>query len=370
MRTRMQLLIIVVLLAAIAVLAVCAVRLGGQAGARDSGESSGNSTELTSEEWALLDAADAPDEDYMDRYGSPEEAFFELNIADGVQESLDFDSINSLMVYEAQPSYAEDGLLQQLATLFYDSPDGYRVTKQPYSVSSDGCVVGWGNYYWYLDTTDWFLEGSAYSSSYMARDVKLPVSEEGQEAFVRDLVDRFQLGFRDNGEVWISEVEREQSLKTTTYTLRMTVDGIGIDERIAGPGNLSDADGARYMGWPDTYAVFDAEGLKEISSMYAGTVTGERVPGVYWEGLEDVRKAVEKAYISDDAVANVYDITDAHVAYSVGYCEDGTFLITPWLVLGCSHGSCLLESGTWQRYQEEVYLNLDTGSAYGGSFLG
>ncbi len=370
MRTRMQLLIIVVLLAVIAMLVVCAVRLSGQMGMQESKEGTGNSTEYASEELAAMDE---PNGDYMDRYGIPEEVFVKLNIADNVASSLDFDYMNSLKTYTVQPYYSENELLELLLPVLCDSSDDYTVTKQDYATSSDGIYVGWGNYYYYKNSLNQtFLEGSTYSARYVRRDTGIKVGEDEQTTFIQNMINEYHLGFWEDGKPLLSvSMSNNSSLSTNSYVLELSVDGITVDNDLWGNMDNADADGVKYTGWAVSKFEFDKSdgGLREIDWMYSGDITGNENLRLSYGGIDDISAKIENAIgaVSNDTegIACVYDISGAYLAYSVGNCDDGTYMLTPWLVLTGTEGYYVFDyNDIWQSQNIHIVLNLNTGEAY------
>ena len=364
MRARKQAAALVVVVIAVAAV-LTAIRFGSSSAGVDGTE---QGITIDSELAAAL--AVENDEDYMERYGVPENGLFVVNIPDSVAESLDYESINGLKVYTAEPHYTEDGLLEMIADLAYGGNESLVIEKSDYAMLTSGSFTGWGNYYTYSDPVmgGYFLDGSPYLICYYGDRVTggLDASGGDRYSYLLGLIEELHLGIWDGDDNWMSLTQVDDDYFTTD----ICVDGIGMDKNIYGYEYL-DSDGARYTAglWMDAY--FKEDGLvRAIEGIYSADIIGSRGLGQSYGGVDDIVSAIKASYNehygNDPESGHVYEVSEMHVAYYVGHCEDMTFLITPWVVLTVTGAYYNPNQGIWIDIEEkELYLNLSSQTAGG-----
>ncbi len=381
MRLKKQITLLVVLLIAIAAV------IGLSFMHKNSNQADG--TELSSS--GGTEDMDLPDDDtegsgtggltrqyLLENYGMPDEneSFEEVLFEDGMGSSLDFDRIAGLKVYRAQPCYSENELMEELIARFGIGKDSYSISRRDYSAMTEGDVVGWGNYYTYTDESgNIFAKGSTVSVDFSWKSLEVQVDSGEQKQFLLDLVEECHLG------IWESDSNLLQpftsralnnaldGLDGMEYTAKLEIDGIEVADVNANI-NVTDEDGARYsaLGYGDLTAVFEEEGfLDSISRMMAADITESSELRYAYNSLDDIADVMNLSLNTGagSGTSSVYLLGDAELMYARGLCEDGTFLLAPWLVFEGQVGIYFENEGKWQVCSCELYLNLNTGDVYG-----
>jgi len=309
----------------------------------------------------------------MEKYGIPEKYFIEIDMEDPVIEAIDFDYINQLKTYTAVPSYEADQYMGEMANFLCQDKESFEVSTkgaQDYEKSSEGEMKGWGALYSYKDSSgDEFLTGSRYMIMYDPGIQMKKIKAADQREFVDHYIEQFHLGIWDGKDNWMKVEEAGSSFNGAGSFLNGTVyvDGIKLENDLFGNTARVDDDGARYLGASDLSFEFDQKHqLCSIHNMYSAELSAKknlkRSYGDMDDILDIIRDRKSKWTISTGAV---YHFQKAHFAYNLGICENGTYLLTPWLILTGSEDLYYPSEKMWRTHGCLVRINLSAGTKFG-----
>ncbi len=299
-------------------------------------------------------------EEYLDKYGEPDDFFLEVNIDGAAEASVDFDFLNGLKVYKAVPVYEEDELMQKVASLFCDESDGYDVSTKDYA-SIDVLFTGWGELYSYTDEDGYtFMSGSAFSVIYEAGSLKKYVAKEEQLAFFENLIEAYDLGIQDGS---YDVVSCDVVQNTYGYTLQTYIDGIRLIDKMDGAEFERDQDGVWYSGATfDLDICFDDNDyVSEIGPMHAAEIMVAYDLSVSYEDMEAIADILYKNLTI--ATGTVYSFDTVTIIYNIGITEETEYIISPWMMLEGEAAYYFPDTG-WDVSDKKIYLNLNTGDVY------
>lgn len=302
---------------------------------------------------------------YMEKYGIPEENFLDITIEDSLVQAIDFEAINQLKYYTAAPAYQAEERIKEMKDVLFPDDESCKFSVKDYEKMSDGELKGWGDFYSYKDSSgNDILFGSRYNIGYYPNALMKKIKVTDKKEFVDNYIARFHLGMWSGNDNWMKIEEKGNSFIGTLY-----VDGIKLDSGLLfGNTAKADEDGARYVGGLDTEFQFDREdNLSSISFMYSAELSEGMGLKKKYNGMDDIVDIIRKSYgkigISS---GQVYRFNEAHLAYSRGVCEDGTYLLTPWLVLTGEEGVYYPSEKKWRGFHSDrgVGINLNTGICF------
>lgn len=296
---------------------------------------------------------------YLEKYGTPEDGFFEFSIENGVEDMVDFEELNSLHVYWAKPYYEEDELVQALISRFYGDSRTFEITSWDYEESTDGEMKGWGNFYRYTGSDGLLLSGCMNMSDYYAGNSDRPQLGSAEPLdYAEELIEEFHLGVWDGAESLMS-VEAAGTA-CTAYTI---LDGYKVGVGLFGNETDMDQDGARYpSGFDIEFTFRNLEGeyyLSSIESMFAADIT-EAEDLKY--GYADMDEILDVIYSNIHDAAQVFHMDNAYIRYNRGVTEEGTYVYTPWLVF--EGMAAFYYDQTWTECDYLLMVNLNTQEIY------
>lgn len=302
---------------------------------------------------------------YMEKYGIPKENFLDIMVEDSLVQAIDFNFINQLKYYTATPTYQAEKYLKEMKDILFPDNESCKLSVEDYEKISDGELKGWGNFYSYKDSSENdILSGSRYSISYYPNALIKKIKVTDKKEFVDNYIDRFHLGMWSGDKNWMKMEEKGNSFIGTLY-----VDGIKLDsELLFGNINKADEDGAYYTGGLDTEFKFDRDGsLSFISFMYSAELSEGMDLKRKYNSMNDIVDIIRKSHRKIGAsTGTAYRFDEAYLVYSRGVCDNGTYLLTPWLVLTGEEGVYYPSEGKWKGFRSDrgVGINLNTGTCF------